>query len=81
MTPDRGELGASGEPPAVPRQCGDCLFTDGTTRPVFEAPDGRQYVEDGGERVYGTWVPPSDEPAIVTGPDCVSAPSGRGPAA
>jgi hypothetical protein len=34
-----------------PRQLGERLFTDGTTRPVFEAPDGRQYVEDGGEPV------------------------------
>jgi hypothetical protein len=48
-----------------PRQFGDRLFTDGITRPVFEAPDGRQYVEDEGERVYGTWLPPADEPVTV----------------
>jgi hypothetical protein len=31
-------------------------FVDGTVRPVFEDLDGRQYVEDNGERVYGMWV-------------------------
>jgi hypothetical protein len=67
MTQDRGIPGASGEP-AVPRQRGERLFTDGTTRPVFEDPDGRQYVEDDGERVYGTWLPPADEPVLVGAP-------------
>ena len=52
-----------------PRQLGERRFTDGTTRPVFELPDGRQYVEDDGERVEGTWLLPDDEPAIVMGPD------------
>jgi hypothetical protein len=42
-------------------------FTAGTTRPVFELPDGRQYVVDGGERIYGSWLPPSDEPLSVPG--------------
>ena len=32
---------------------------------MFELPDGRQYVEDHGERVVGVWLPPADEPAIV----------------
>jgi hypothetical protein len=40
-------------------------LTDGTTRPVFEAADGRQYVEDGGERVIGIWLPPADGTADV----------------
>jgi hypothetical protein len=53
-----------------PRQLGDCLFADGTMRPVFADPDGRQYVEDDGERVYGTWLPPAEEP--------VTAPRGGG---
>jgi hypothetical protein len=45
---------------------GERLFTDGSVRPVFELPDGRQYVEcDDGERVYGTWLPPADEPVPV----------------
>jgi hypothetical protein len=33
-----------------PRQLGERRFTDGTTRPVFVGADGRQYVEDDGER-------------------------------
>jgi hypothetical protein len=48
-----------------PRQLGECLFTDGTTRPVFEDPDGRQYVGGDGKRVYGTWLPPADEPLVL----------------
>jgi hypothetical protein len=48
-----------------PRRFGGCLFTHGTTRPVFEDPDGRQYVEEGGERVYGTWLPPADKPLLT----------------
>jgi hypothetical protein len=54
-----------------PRQFGACPFTHGTTRPVFEAPDGRQYVEDDGERVFGIWLPPAegaaDAPLVVEG--------------
>jgi hypothetical protein len=50
-----------------PRQLGERLFTDGSTRPVFEAPDGRQYVEDDGERVWGIWLPPADELVTVPG--------------
>jgi hypothetical protein len=45
-----------------PRQVGERLFADGITRPVFEDWDGRQYVEDEGERAYGIWLPPADEP-------------------
>jgi hypothetical protein len=41
------------------------------TRPGFEDADGRQYVEDDGERVYGTWLPPGDVPLVVEGlPRC-----------
>ena len=50
-----------------PRQLGECPFTDGSTRPVFEDGDGRQYVEDDGERAYGSWLPPADEPLTVPG--------------
>jgi hypothetical protein len=32
---------------------------------VFEDADGRPYVEDDGEGVYGTWLPPARRPAIV----------------
>ena len=35
-------------------------FADGTVRPVFEE-DGRQYVTDDGNRVYGVWSIPRDE--------------------
>ncbi len=41
-------------------------FTDGAVREVFEEADGRQYVMDGRERVYGLWVVP-DEPAVADG--------------
>jgi hypothetical protein len=33
---------------------------------VFEAAEGRQYVRDGeGGKMYGTWLPPKDEPDAV----------------
>jgi hypothetical protein len=48
-----------------PRPIGERLFTDGTLRPVFEVGYGRQFVEDGGERVYGIWLVQADEPLIV----------------
>jgi hypothetical protein len=36
-------------------------FVDGVTRPVFETPDGRQYVvDDDGELVFGVWYMPGD---------------------
>lgn len=35
---------------------GVATFDDGTTRLVFEAGDGQQYVcDDDGQRVYGIW--------------------------
>jgi hypothetical protein len=37
---------------------------DGTRREVYEDPDGRQYVLDGREEVYGVWLLP-DEPEVV----------------
>ena len=51
-------------------------FVDGVKRPIFEEPNGRQYViDDDGEPVYGVWyVPPEvlaemfgDRPVIVDG--------------
>jgi hypothetical protein len=38
------------------------VFTDGTTRPVYEDWHGKQYVVDeDGNRVYGVWfIPESD---------------------
>jgi hypothetical protein len=48
------------------RPIGERFSTDATTRPIFELPDGRQYVEHEGERVYGTWLPPADETVTAT---------------
>jgi hypothetical protein len=40
------------------------LFTDGVWRSVHEQADGRQYVIGGdGDRVYGVWFIPPDQPA------------------
>lgn len=37
-------------------------FSDGPLRPVFEA-DGRQFIiDDDGNRAYGVWFIPRDEP-------------------
>jgi hypothetical protein len=43
----------------------DVEFTDGVWRPVYQQPDGRQYVIDAsGEPVYGVWyIPPRRAPA------------------
>jgi hypothetical protein len=39
---------------------------DGVTRAVYEDADGRQWVVGrDGEKVYGVWVRPADEPLIV----------------
>jgi len=36
------------------------------SRDIFEDADGRQYVHgDEGEKVYGTWLPPVDEPIVT----------------
>jgi hypothetical protein len=43
-------------------------FTDGRTRQVILDSDHRQYVlDDDGEPIYGTWLPPDDydEPIIL----------------
>lgn len=44
-------------------------FLDDVRRPVYEQPDGRQYVYDNdGEQVYGVWFIPREEwdrPIIV----------------
>ena len=43
-------------------------FVDGVTRDVYEDADGRQWVAGyDGERVYGAWRPPADEPVLVDG--------------
>jgi hypothetical protein len=50
------------------RVIGSRLFTDGGERPVCEDAAARQDVigPDGGP-VYGQWLPPADEPAVVAG--------------
>jgi hypothetical protein len=41
-------------------------FTDGLERDGYEDAQGRQYVLDAdGERVYGVWLGPADEPVVV----------------
>jgi hypothetical protein len=48
------------------RVVGRRLSTDGLERDVHEDAQGRQYVLDGnGERVYGQWLYPADEPHVV----------------
>jgi hypothetical protein len=48
------------------RWVGRRLFTDGIERDVYEDDGGRQYVlGSDGERLYGQWLPPADEPAVV----------------
>jgi hypothetical protein len=48
------------------RIIGRVPFTDGFDRDVYEDADGRQYVQDDdGGKVYGTWLPPADEPDAV----------------
>jgi hypothetical protein len=42
-------------------------LVDGPTRDVYEDADGRQWVEAyDRERVYGVWLPPADEPVVIT---------------
>jgi hypothetical protein len=48
------------------RIVGRRLFTDGLERDGYDDAEGRQYVLDpGGERVYGVWLLPPDEPVVV----------------
>jgi hypothetical protein len=48
------------------RVIGRRLFTDGLERDFYEDARGRQYVlAPDGEKVFGVWVLPSDEPVVV----------------
>ena len=48
------------------RIIGRVSFVDGATRDVYEDADGRQWVVgNDGERVYGAWLLPADEPLVV----------------
>ena len=54
--------------PGDSRLAGRVPFVDGVTRGVYEGYDGRQWVAGyDGECVYGVWLPPADEPAVVEG--------------
>jgi hypothetical protein len=45
---------------------GRVAFVGGATRDVYEDADSRQWVAGyDGERVYGVWLVPADEPVIV----------------
>jgi hypothetical protein len=49
-----------------PRVVGRVPFVDGVVRDVCQDEDGRQCVTGHeGERVYGVWLVPPDEPVIV----------------
>jgi hypothetical protein len=49
-----------------PRVVGRTPFVGGVTRDVHEDADGRQWViAYDGERVYGVWLMPPDEPITV----------------
>jgi hypothetical protein len=45
---------------------GSIPFVDGVTRDVFLDAEGRQYVIDGKDPVYGVWIL-LDEPEIIEG--------------
>jgi hypothetical protein len=52
-------------------QLGERQFTDGTTRPVYGADDGRQFVlDDQGEPMWGIWLHPDEyqEPVVIEPP-------------
>jgi hypothetical protein len=52
-----------------PRIIGCVPFTHGVVPDVYEDADGRQCVVGyDGERVYGMWLLPADEPLIVAPP-------------
>jgi hypothetical protein len=54
-------------PPTTGRIAGRRLFTDGLERDVYEDGKRRQYVFDpDGERVYGRWLLPANEPYAVS---------------
>jgi hypothetical protein len=49
------------------RLIGHVPVVDGAVRDVYEDADGRQWVAGyDGEKVYGVWALPADEPVVVT---------------
>ncbi len=60
------------------RVIGRVPFVDGVTRDVYEEDDGRQWVVGyEGERVYGVWVAPADDPVMIEGASSEVATTGR----
>jgi hypothetical protein len=52
--------------PGDSRVVGCVPVVDGATRDVYEDTDGRQWVAGyDGERVYGAWLMPADEPVVA----------------
>jgi hypothetical protein len=52
--------------PTDTRVVGRVPFVDGVPRDVYEDADGRQWVVGyDGERVYGVWIIPADEPVLI----------------
>jgi hypothetical protein len=49
---------------------GHIPFVDSITRPVYQQSDGRQYVRDDGNPVFGVWIIPEAE-AESLAPDVV----------
>jgi hypothetical protein len=46
---------------------GHVLLVDGATRPIYQQPDGRQYIlNEEGERVHGVWMIPEEESFLPT---------------
>ena len=51
------------------RVVGRRVFTDGTEREVNEDASGRQYIfGPDGEKVFGQWLLPADEPLVIGPP-------------
>ncbi|MBI3410369.1 MAG: hypothetical protein HY040_18675 [Planctomycetes bacterium] len=41
---------------------GERLFTDGVTRPVYWDSRGQYVIDGNGQKVYGVWIFPAEEP-------------------
>ena len=53
--------------PTDSRVVGRVPSADGVSRDVYEDADGRQWVAGyDGERLYGVWLVPADEPRLVS---------------
>ena len=63
-TPARFALGlGSRMTPDTPLACAE--FADGSRREVWSYGDRQYVVDDLGDRVYGVWLLPPDEPLII----------------